>query len=364
HGIDHLEVAHLHAAAQMGAVRRLAHGFLASRHHDLGVAVEDGLVAERDRAQPRTAELVDAPGRTLDRNAGGDRSLAGRVLALAGGQDLTQNDLGDLRPLDVGALERLLDRDLPQFVGRKARKCPIEGADRRAGRSDDDDIVLHVVTPFGIRLDGVGNSPGYRAGPHEAAVVRHLRPHPWNVGAGLSIGRIAGLFCINCPRGAARGCGIGGAAAEIKRWPGSKKTGYAAQRIGANRAHPCPRNRSPSRNTPTAGSTTPAPVPTLRSKTSRPWRRRARISSFTTPRPARTSPAKSWRKSSSSKRTRRGKAFCPSPSCVSSSVSTATACRCWCRAISKSPSTRSPASRKNSASIWRRPSAAARSARS
>src|SRR5207245_10449078 len=90
------------------------------------------------------------------------RSLARGVLALARGQDLTQNDLGDLRAIHVGTLERLLDRDLPQLVGRKARKCPIEGADRRAGRSDDDNIVLHVVTPFGPRLDGVGNSPGYR----------------------------------------------------------------------------------------------------------------------------------------------------------------------------------------------------------
>src|SRR4029450_4039924 len=169
----------------------------APRHHDLGVAVEDGLVAERDRAQPRTAELVDAPGRTLDRNAGGDRSLAGRVLALTGGQDLTQNDLGDLRPLDVGTLERLLDRDLPQFVGRKARKCPIEGADRRAGRSDDDNIVLHVVTPFGIRLET-------RLSIAQARMRRRWSAaygHPWNLGAGLSIGRIAGPFCINCPRG-------------------------------------------------------------------------------------------------------------------------------------------------------------------
>ena len=55
---------------------------------------------------------------------------------------------------------------------------------------------------------------------------------------------------------------------------------------------------------------------------------------------------------------------CRSPSCASSSASTATACRCWCRAISRSRSTRSRASRRSSASRWRRPSAAARSARS
>ena len=79
-----------------------------------------------------------------------------RVLALAGGENLPQDDFGDLRALDVGALERLLDRDLPQFVRRQRRKCPVESADRRAGRSDDDDIVLHLVTPFRVRLDGDG----------------------------------------------------------------------------------------------------------------------------------------------------------------------------------------------------------------
>jgi hypothetical protein len=46
------------------------------------VAVEDRLIAERDRAQARAAELVDAPGRAFHRDAGGDRGLAGRVLAL------------------------------------------------------------------------------------------------------------------------------------------------------------------------------------------------------------------------------------------------------------------------------------------
>jgi hypothetical protein len=156
HGVDHVEVAHFDAVAQMRAVRRLAHGFLAAGHHDLGIAVEDGLVAERDRAQPRAAELVDTPGRALDRDAGGDRGLAGRILPLPGGQDLAQDYLGDLAALDAGTLERLLDGDLAQFMGREGRKGPIEGPDRRAGGADDDDIVLHLVTPFRVRLDGDG----------------------------------------------------------------------------------------------------------------------------------------------------------------------------------------------------------------
>ena len=54
----------------MGAVRSLAHGFLAAGDNDLGIAIENGLVAERNRAQARAAELVDAPGRAFDRDAG------------------------------------------------------------------------------------------------------------------------------------------------------------------------------------------------------------------------------------------------------------------------------------------------------
>src|SRR5438034_3362884 len=144
HGIDHIEIAHFHAAAQMGAVRRLAHGFLTSRDHDFGIAVENGLIAERDRSQAGPTKLVNAPGWALHRYARSYRGLAGRILALAGRENLTHDNFGNLRPLDPGALERLLDRELPQFVGGKGRERPVEGPDRRAGGGDDDNIVLHL----------------------------------------------------------------------------------------------------------------------------------------------------------------------------------------------------------------------------
>jgi hypothetical protein len=122
--------------------------------HDLGIAVEDRLVAERDRAQPGAAELIDAPGRALDRDAGRDRGLPGRVLALPGGQDLPQDHFRHLGAFDAGALERLADGDLAQFMGRQACEGPVEGAHGRAHRADDDDIVFHVETPFLVRLNG------------------------------------------------------------------------------------------------------------------------------------------------------------------------------------------------------------------
>src|SRR5205807_7544984 len=126
---------------------RHAHRLLAARHHDVAVAIEDRLVAERDGAQARAAQLVDAPGRGLDRDAGPDRGLAGRILALPGAQDLAQDDLGDLAALDPGPLQRGLDGDPAKIVRRQIGERPIECADWRTRRADDDDVVLHYPAP-------------------------------------------------------------------------------------------------------------------------------------------------------------------------------------------------------------------------
>src|SRR5580700_1489593 len=50
HRIDELGVAHLDAVAQMDAVRRLAHALLPAGDDDLGIAVADRLIPERDGA--------------------------------------------------------------------------------------------------------------------------------------------------------------------------------------------------------------------------------------------------------------------------------------------------------------------------
>ena len=116
HGVDEVEVAHLGAVAQVRGVLRLAHALLAAGDDDGRGARLDLLSAERDGAQARAANLVDAPGRAVDRNAGGDRRLAGRVLALAGRQDLAEDDLGDVARLHAGALDGRLDGDLSELV--------------------------------------------------------------------------------------------------------------------------------------------------------------------------------------------------------------------------------------------------------
>ena len=61
------------------------------------------LGADGHGAQARTADLVDRPCRAGHRKAGGDMGLAGRVLALAGGQHLAEDGFGDFRRVDAGA---------------------------------------------------------------------------------------------------------------------------------------------------------------------------------------------------------------------------------------------------------------------
>src|SRR5262249_27893333 len=94
--------------------------------HDVGITVEDRLVAERHRTQTRAAQLVNSPGRTFNRDAGRDRGLASRVLPFAGGEDLAPDYLRHSRRLDTSALQDRLNGDLAEFVSRKACECAIK----------------------------------------------------------------------------------------------------------------------------------------------------------------------------------------------------------------------------------------------
>jgi hypothetical protein len=140
-------------------VGRHAHRLLAARDYDLGIAVQDRLVAEGNRPQARAAQLVDRPCRDFDRNAGRDRGLPCRILPLAGSEDLAHDDLGDPGRLHARASECSLDGEAAQLVGRQIAECAIEGADRRAGRPNDDDVVFHDLF-----LLCSGNRASYR--PH------------------------------------------------------------------------------------------------------------------------------------------------------------------------------------------------------
>ena len=72
-------------------------------------------------------------GGLLLRNAGLHRRLTGRVLALAGGQDLPEDDLVDVARLDLRAQRApRLDRRRAEFMGGRIGEGAVERSDRRA----------------------------------------------------------------------------------------------------------------------------------------------------------------------------------------------------------------------------------------
>ena len=125
-------------------MRRLAHAFLAAGDDDAGRPELDLLGAERHGTQARTAELVHAPGRRIDGNAGIDRGLARRVLPGAGAENLPHDHFGYLAGLHPSAFHGSLDGNLAQFVGRQAGQRAVEGADGGAGSARDHDGGLAV----------------------------------------------------------------------------------------------------------------------------------------------------------------------------------------------------------------------------
>jgi hypothetical protein len=122
-------------------MRRQAHAFLAAGDHDLGISVADRLEAERHGAEPRPAELVDLKSRLLIGNARRNRRLARRVLALARGQDLAENHLGDFAGLDLGPLQHFDDRRLAELMRRQLGERPAKGSDRGPRGGSDDDVL-------------------------------------------------------------------------------------------------------------------------------------------------------------------------------------------------------------------------------
>src|SRR5690606_24520517 len=120
------QITHFRAFAQVRTVWRLAHALLTTRNDDRRRAELDLLGPERHGPEPRAAELVHAPGRAVDRNAGGDRCLASWILASARGEDLAHDDLVDLSRLDAGPLDCRFDCNFAELVCRKTRKRAIE----------------------------------------------------------------------------------------------------------------------------------------------------------------------------------------------------------------------------------------------
>ncbi len=95
---------------------------------------------ESDGAQARTADLVDAPGRSPLRHAGANRCLASRTLSLTGGQHLAQDHLIDIGGVHTRLRQGRANGRLAQLGSRQGRQPPHERADGGAGGGDDDGL--------------------------------------------------------------------------------------------------------------------------------------------------------------------------------------------------------------------------------
>ena len=90
------------ARAQVGGMGGEGHVFLTTGNNDAGIAQLDMLGSQSNSAQARTTDLIDRPGRGFLGEAGVDMGLAGGVLPLCRGQNLTQNGLGNFGFVDTG----------------------------------------------------------------------------------------------------------------------------------------------------------------------------------------------------------------------------------------------------------------------
>ena len=146
-GKDGLQVCREVRAAYPGRIL-----ILTARGDDIGVAQLDVLSAQRHGAQAGAADLVDAPGGGFDRQAGVDMGLAGRVLALAGGQHLAEDRLTHLTLFDAGALHGVLDGVATQGLGLGVvESAPVGFTYGGTGGGYDDGFSAHSSLLVQIR---------------------------------------------------------------------------------------------------------------------------------------------------------------------------------------------------------------------
>ncbi|CAI2031906.1 Uncharacterised protein [Serratia ficaria] len=150
HAVHQCAVAHtLSPAGRGGEIHGVAHAFRPAGDHDLRVSHRDGLGAENYRFQSRAADLADGKGAFFNRNSGGNRHLAGNVLAQSGAQDISHNDFIDVLRFNCGAGNGRGGRIFPQLYGRKIFQRAAKTADRRTGGADNHHIFYtHVITPL------------------------------------------------------------------------------------------------------------------------------------------------------------------------------------------------------------------------
>ena len=127
--IDLADPGEFHAVAPAGLGQghgHHAHVFLTAGQHHLCLSGHDRLGAKRDGLEAGAADLVDGEGGGFLGDSGLDHGLAGRVLALAGLEDVAHDDLinGDLSGGGIPGVIFFFQFDLALILELDRCHCP------------------------------------------------------------------------------------------------------------------------------------------------------------------------------------------------------------------------------------------------
>ncbi|MCY1231456.1 hypothetical protein D9M72_439060 [compost metagenome] len=123
-------------------VRRPGHGFLTAGDDDGGVTAADHAGGVDHGCEAGKAHFVDSDRGDVPADAGADGALPRRVLARSRLQHLAHDDRIHLLRGNAARGEGRLDGMRPELHRREAGQLSVEAALRRAGRSEDDNIVV------------------------------------------------------------------------------------------------------------------------------------------------------------------------------------------------------------------------------
>ena len=147
HVVDHLTVAHAHAATRLRQqVRRIGHTFHPAGDDYIYRARGQHVVREHGRTHAGAAHLVHRRAAGGERQARAQSRLASRRLAEAGGQHAAHHHFIDLRRFETCALDGRFDRDRAKLRRGQRREVALKRRHRRAGDGNDHNRIGLVVT--------------------------------------------------------------------------------------------------------------------------------------------------------------------------------------------------------------------------
>ena len=163
------------AATPVEQVRRRGHRLHATGDHDVGLPESEHVARMSDRTHPGQAHLVDGLCGRPHAESGSYRGLPCGVLARTSLEHVTHQDPVDRSGVDPGPFHRSRDRGRPETHSPEARQTATETADRGARRTDDDDVVHHVLRSFSPALRPMSRCQAESVGRDERCLRRRYR---------------------------------------------------------------------------------------------------------------------------------------------------------------------------------------------